>query len=69
MNLTGAKHDYHLQVTWVSYVNNIIYHTYLMRILFRTVLVWLYNLFQSHNYFPLLLVLGFNVIKLSEPSL
>lgn len=56
MDLTGDKHDYHLQVTWVSYVNNIIYHIYLMCILFGTVLVWLYNLFQSHNYFPLLLV-------------
>ena len=39
-----------------------------MRILFGTVLVWLYNLFQSHNYFPLLLVThtGFYFIKLSE---
>ena len=69
MDLTGDKHDYHLQVTWVSYVNNIIYHIYLMRILFGTVLVWLYNLFQSHNYFLLLLVLSFYFIKLSEPSL
>ena len=69
MDLTGDKHDYHLQVTWVSYVNNIIYHIYLMSILFGTVLVWLYNLFQSHNYFLLLLVLSFYFIKLSEPSL
>ena len=24
MDLRGDKHDYHLQVTWASYVNNII---------------------------------------------